>query len=932
MPDDPEVFDLLQEMVESGKTPEEVCRDRPQLLAEVRRRWKQFRLVDAQIGAFLPDSPPSPNGDEVAPERRLPRMPLIPGYDVEAELGSGGMGVVYKARHRALGRTVAIKMLLAGPFAGPHERARFRREAEALAGLRHANIVQVYDAGEVDGRPYFTMEFVEGGSLAHQLSARPQPPKRSAELIATLARAVAFAHRSGIVHRDLKPSNILATADGTLKISDFGLALPVSDGTRFTISGTRVGTPSYMAPEQALGKTSAVGPAVDIYALGAVLYELLTGRPPFVGETAAETERRVIAEEPIPPSRLIRTIPRDLETICLKCLRKEPESRYAAAAELASDLDRFLEGRPILARRLGMAARFGRWCRRNPAATAISVLLVLGTAISTWQAVSATRAKGEALEARQAEAERAEGERKAKLEAQAQKATAERAADAEKAAKAQAQKRLAQVEKANDLLASIFYHLDPKEIARAERPLQAILVEKLDMAVQQLSGESIGDSLVVANMQDKFGLSLVGLGEPGKAIVLFQRALAARQALLGPEDRLTLASRHDLALAYQAAGKLDLALLLQEETVKLMKARLGPEDSDTINGMNNLGLMRLAKGDSESALSLEEETVRLMKAKLGPDHPDTLVGMNNLGMAYQAVGKLDLAVSLFEETLKLKKARLGPYHPHTLDTMDNLATAYEAAGKVELAIPLLEATLKCRKSSLDANHPETLNSMSNLALAYQRAGKMDLALALFNEALGREKARLGNEHPDTIRDMHRYGFLRNLVTAEERYKANLAKLGPDHIDTVLARRDLAQMYLASNRLDDAEVTLAEVIKKLNPRPGDDPIVKFTISLLRNCVTARERAMPNSWLTFRSKSRLGGALLEIKNYSAAEPLLLEAYHGIKAREATIPPGERVHLSDAATRLVQLYEAINDKALAVKWRKESSRAASELPTTP
>jgi tetratricopeptide (TPR) repeat protein len=295
-----------------------------------------------------------------------------------------------------------------------------------------------------------------------------------------------------------------------------------------------------------------------------------------VGETAAETERRVIAEEPIPPWRLIRTIPRDLETICLKCLRKEPESRYPAAAELASDLDRFLEGRPILARPLGMAARFGRWCRRNPAATAISVLLVLGTAISTWQAVSATRAKGEALEARQAEAERAEGERKAKLEAQAQKATAERAADAEKAAKAQAQKRLAQVEKANDLLASIFYHLDPKEIARAERPLQAILVEKLDMAVQQLSGESIGDSLVVANMQDKFGLSLVGLGEPGKAIVLFQRALAARQALLGPEDRLTLASRHDLALAYQAAGKLDLALLLQEETVTKSSAWFSP--------------------------------------------------------------------------------------------------------------------------------------------------------------------------------------------------------------------------------------------------------------------------------------------------------------------------------------------------------------------
>jgi tetratricopeptide (TPR) repeat protein/predicted Ser/Thr protein kinase len=399
MPDDPEVFDLLQEMVESGKTPEDVCRDRPQLLAEVRRRWKQFRLVDDQIGAFLPDSPPSPNGDEVAPEPRVPGMPLIPGYDVEAELGSGGMGVVYKARHRALGRTVAIKMLLAGAFAGPKELARFRREAEALAGLRHANIVQVYDAGQVDGRPYFTMELVEGGSLAHQISACPQSPKRAAELIAILARAVAFAHSAGIVHRDLKPANVLVAADESPKITDFGLALPVSDGTRFTISGTRVGTPSYMAPEQALGKTNALGPAVDIYALGAVLYELLTGRPPFVGESAPETERRVIAEEPIPPSRLIRTIPRDLETICLKCLQKLPQHRYATALELAEDLRRFQRGEPITARPVSRAERIVRWARRKPTAAALIVTALTSSGagvaygVNEWRLAAVRRAE-----------------------------------------------------------------------------------------------------------------------------------------------------------------------------------------------------------------------------------------------------------------------------------------------------------------------------------------------------------------------------------------------------------------------------------------------------------------------------------------------------------------------------------------------------------
>jgi tetratricopeptide (TPR) repeat protein len=925
MTGDPAVFALLEEILDSGKAPEDVCRDHPELLNEVRRRWKQFRQVDAEVGALLPDS----NGDTDATAPRT-RLPQIPGYEVETVLGSGGMGVVFRARHLALGRTVAIKMLLAGAFAGPSELARFRREAEALAGLRHPNIVQIYDAGEVDGHPYFTMELVDGGSLASRDSATPQPARQPAKLVATLARAVQFAHTAGIVHRDLKPGNILQGPDGIPKITDFGLALPVADGTRFTISGARVGTPSYMAPEQALGKSSAIGPAVDIYALGAVLYELLTGQPPFRGETAAETERRVITDDPLPPSRLNATIPRDLETICLKCLGKEPESRYRSAAELADDLDRYLEGRPIQARPLGMVATFGRWCRRNPAATAISVLLVLGTAISTWQAVSATHAKEEALQARQAEAERAEGERKAKLEAQEQKATAERAAEAEKAAKAQAQKRLAQVEKANDVLASIFEHLDPREIARAERPLRAILLEKVDQAVQQLAGESIGDSLVVAKMQNKFGQSLVGLGEPEKALVLFQRALATRWALLGPEDRLTLASRDDLASGYKAAGKLELALPLQEETVTLMKAKLGPADLDTLNGMNNLGLMRLEKGELDGAVALLQETVRLMKAKLGPDHPDTLVGMNNLGMAYQAVGKLDLAVSLFEETLKLKKARLGPYHPHTLNTMDNLATAYEAAGKVELAIPLLEATLKCRKSTLGANHPATLNNMSNLAWVYQRAGKLDLARLLFNEALEREKARLGSEHPDTVRDTRRYDFLRNLVTAEERYKATRAKLGPEHIDTLLTRRDLAQMYLASNRLDDAEATLVEIINKLKTRPSDDPIVKFTTGLLRNCATARQRVMPDSWLTYRCKSLVGGVYLGRQQYVASEPLLLAGYQGMKQRESKIPPQDKVHLTEGAKRLVQLYEAIGKKDEAAKWRKALETRRKDVGT--
>jgi serine/threonine-protein kinase len=372
MTDKRRVQELLDEIFDSERTPEEVCADCPELLAEVRTLWLQMRLVDAELEAMFPT--PGPNRNAAAPAAWNPaaELPRIPGYQVEAVLGRGGMGIVYKARHLRLNRPVALKMLLPGAYAGLEERQRFSREAEAVAGLRHVNLVQVHDVGDHDGRPYFTMEYVEGGRLSQKLLGTPQPAHQAAALLATLAEAVQVAHQGGIVHRDLKPANILLTADGTPKIADFGLARHFDTGPALTLSGTRVGTPSYMAPEQALGKPHVIGPAVDIYALGAILYELLTGRPPFRGETAAETELQVIYQEPVPPSRLNSRVPRDLETICLKCLHKEPRRRYATAAALADDLRRFQQGESIAARPVGLPERFGKWVRRRPA---VAVLL-----------------------------------------------------------------------------------------------------------------------------------------------------------------------------------------------------------------------------------------------------------------------------------------------------------------------------------------------------------------------------------------------------------------------------------------------------------------------------------------------------------------------------------------------------------------------------
>jgi serine/threonine-protein kinase len=397
MTDDPRVQQFLEELLDSQATPEEVCGSCPELLPVVRDRWRQMRRVQADLDALFP--PPGAPMPQPPVEMSLPQLP---GYEVEAVVGRGGMGIVFRARHLRLNRVVAVKMALAGAFTEPRERERFQREAEAEAGLRHPNVVQVYDVGEADGRPYFTMEYVEGGSLAHKLAGTPQPARQAAQLVTTLADAMQVAHQGGIVHRDLKPGNVLLTADGTPKIADFGVARRLEGGARLTQSGVPMGTPSYMAPEQARGQTRGIGPTVDVYALGAILYELLTGRPPFRGETAAETVLQVISQDPVPPSRLNAKVPRDLETICLKCLHKDRQRRYPTAAALADDLQRFERGAPIAARPAGRLERLSKWVRRHPAAAgllAASLLVAAGLVGVSLSLVAQRAHEREAVEA-----------------------------------------------------------------------------------------------------------------------------------------------------------------------------------------------------------------------------------------------------------------------------------------------------------------------------------------------------------------------------------------------------------------------------------------------------------------------------------------------------------------------------------------------------
>ena len=332
-------------------------------------------------------------------------------YELVREIARGGMGVVYEARQTALDRPVAVKMILGGGHADDEDHRRFLVEAGAIAKVRHPNIVQIYDFGTHEGRPYFSMELCPT-SLADRLDGDPMPAAAAAKLMEPIARAVHAAHQARVLHRDLKPANVLLAEDGTPRVTDFGLAKRLEDAGHSLASGTFVGTPSYAAPEQALGRRD-VGPPADVYSLGAILYECLTGRPPFKAASPVETLAAVVADDAVPVRQLNRSIPLDLETICLKCLRKEPGRRYASAAALAEDLRRFLEGRPIEARPVGQSERAFRWCRRNPAVAglvaAVFVALAVGAAVSSAYAVKAgheaVRADAKAEEAGERERE-----------------------------------------------------------------------------------------------------------------------------------------------------------------------------------------------------------------------------------------------------------------------------------------------------------------------------------------------------------------------------------------------------------------------------------------------------------------------------------------------------------------------------------------------
>ena len=809
-------------------------------------------------------------GDHVPAAEEVSANPDVPGFEIEKELGRGGMGVVYQARQKGLDRTVALKMILGSDFASPEQRLRFQIEAENAARVQHPGIVQIYAFGTHEGHPYLALEYVDGGSLDKVLAKEPLRPRVAADLVARLADAIHAAHTAGIIPRDLKPANVPpargAAAAPPLgpKVTDFGLAKQFNTGQGLTATGEIVGTPCYMAPEQANGTparsatgpggSGGVGPPVDIYALGAILYECLTGRPPFRAATSLDTILQVIHDEPVPPTRLQPTTPRDLETICLKCLRKNPSKRYATAADLAGDLQDWLAHKPITARPVGRLERTLKWCRRYPAVAAslvvATVAAIVASGLACWAVEAEQLARSNEVHAQAA----AKAERQARELAQQAQARAEQSAAMEKTAREQAERERQYAQAIADFVQNDFLGLASVEgqgrfgrDAGDRLGKDATLQELLDRAAIKLDERTDLNPRTEADLRWMIGVNYRGLGELHRAVTHLEKCVALRQQVLGPNHEDTLVAQNSLAYAYRYAGRLPEALPLLEQVRDAQVSTLGADHPDTLATLNNQGTGYLAAGRVPEALSLLEQVRDERVAKLGANHPDTLGTMNNLAHAYRQVGRVPEALLLLEQVAGAVVPQLGANHPNTLTALNSLAMVYRDAGRLPESLRLFEQVRDAQVSTLGADHPETLATLHNLAAAYRAAGRLPEALRLFEQVRDARVAKLGANHPSTLTTLHSLatayqaaGRLSEAVTLFEQVRdVRVTQLGPDHPSTLATLHNLAEAYRYAGLLSEAIAVNEQVRDMRASKLGADH--PDTLTTLNNLAMAYQAA-------------------------------------------------------------------------------------------
>ncbi len=715
---------------------------------------------------------------------------VIGDYQILGELGRGGMGVVYKAKHRKLNRVVALKMILAGKHSGNEALERFIAEARAVAKLQHPGIVQIFDIGEHEGLPYFSLEFVAGKDLHKDLNGLPRDPKRSAEMVEQLCIAMQYAHDNKILHRDLKPANILLDKDGKAKITDFGLAKSVdADASGATSDGTIMGSPSYMPPEQARGDLSSVSPRSDLYSLGAILYQMLTARPPFVAERPLDTVLQVINNEPVAPRDLQPGLPVDLETICMKALQKDPASRYASCADLAADLRRFINGEPILARPVSRLERMWRWCRRNPKVavpSSLASLFIIATAIvSTW-AWSVTSAQAVQIKKESAEKE------------------VQRALAVEEKENANRQKILADEAK---LLAEKNEKIAQEQAMVALRNIQLVVTEVDDRLAKEPAMSEIRIAVleILEKKWDELDLSMAG-GLQGEAIPTLMTV------------------RHKIAKAWESLDKLpeadaQFARIHEQGRERLVvKGRLdSPRYNLAVICRDWAPIKRRLLGDLAESDKLLQESLELLREIVKEpqprkDSPAIYEIQNALGGTLQIVGstqqqqgKLQMAEQTFREAAQVnagclkeisdsaawyaalpdqKKASVRNAFEQAEDrARSSLAHVLVRRGMTEEALPLYDAVIERRR----ANHEQSPKDLAariqltvqliSIGQALILAGRFDSAGAMLTE---------GRDYAQSLHDMDPKNASFKSVLGVANYYLGTVRDEQEHSDEALA--------------------------------------------------------------------------------------------------------------------------------------------------
>ena len=792
--------------------------------AGLRERVEKLLRAADEIGGFMAQPSRKPADLDLNQTGRVV-IPLteksgdkIGRYKLLQQIGEGGCGVVYMAeQEEPVRRRVALKVIKLG-MDTKQVIARFEAERQALALMDHPNIARVLDAGATEtGRPYFVMELVRGSKITEFCDENKLSTEDRLNLFMLVCQAIQHAHQKGVIHRDIKPSNILVTINDGVpvpKVIDFGIAKAtagrLTDQTLFTAFEQFIGTPAYMSPEQAVLTSLDIDTRSDIYSLGVLLYELLTGSPPFDQKellaAGLDEMRRIIRETEPPrpsnrlntmaaaaltttahhrhtePPRLVHVVRGDLDWIAMKCLEKDRARRYETPNALAADIRRHLENEPIVARPPSRLYEFQRTVQRHKfgfaAAAALILVLMLGVVISTWQAVRATKA------------ERLANDRLSEVAA-------------ERDAKEQARQ---EAEAISTFMGEVIQSPDP---TRDGRNIQ--VVELLDRAAKKLETELADQPGRRADLQGRLASTYYALGLYREAIPLQEKVRDYYVASLGQENPTTLKTMIDLAIYYLKAGRQDEALKLHEEVLTLSRKVNGPEHPATLNAMHNVAISYSVASRRGEALKLHEEVLPLSRKVNGMEHPATLKAMHNLAVSYADAGRRDEALKLREEGLTLSRRVNGPEHPATLSTMITLADSFRDAGRRGEALKLHEEALTLYRKVLGPEHPDTLGAMHRLSNSYADAGRRDDALKLREEVLTIRRKVNGPEHPDSLAAMHNLAISYDvagrrddaLKLREEALLLYRKVLGPEHSATLSAMHNLANSYAEAGRRDEA---------------------------------------------------------------------------------------------------------------------------------